>query len=435
MVAVIVNPMLGTGLHAVGAMSAALCYTPQQKLKGWSWQTYWLSQAFICWLVAPIFVAWLTIPELLTVLRSAPRSALVGTFVLGVVYGIGGTAFGIAIQYIGYSLTYAIAIGISCVVGTLTGPIIKGALGSILAKPGSGWVMAGVFIGLLGTLICGLAGRLKEVELERRKGESRQPFVLGKGLLLCGIAGLFSAVYGIAVNDAGGPIAETAASYGAGHWQTNVVYIFANSGAFVTTAVYCLFLARSQKTFGEFRRAKDAGARALGVNYLMALLTGCMWYGQFLFYGIAHVRMGEFEFSSWAIHMLMLIMFSSLAGLVLREWHGCSSYTKGAMIVALLIIGAAVLALGYGNYLGMSATDNGRDAIGTEVSCCPDVQRQWLGKQPGGESYETIWDSHRAQGGHDRAVQGTARGGLARRAQDDIAVQHPQLLDLPAAAS
>jgi len=352
MIEVAANPILGTILHAVGATSAALCYTPQQKLRGWSWQTYWLAQASICWLVAPIVVAWLTIPDLATVLRTAPRTAMLGTFALGLVYGIGGTAFGMAIRYIGYSLTYGIAIGISCVLGTLTGPILSGSLAGILDKPGSGWVMSGVFIGLLGTLMCGLAGRLKETELQHATGTGRQPFVLGKGLLLCVVAGVFSAFYGIAVNDAGGPIAATAAEFGAGHWQTNVVYIFSNTGAFITTAVYCLILARSQRTFGEFRRPKDAAPRALPINYLMALLTGCMWYGQFLFYGLAHVRMGEFKFSSWAIHMLMLILFSSLAGIALREWHGRSLRTKGAMVAALLIVGAAVLALTYGNYLG-----------------------------------------------------------------------------------
>lgn len=135
------------------------------------------------------------------------------------------------------------------------------------------------------------------------------------------------------------------------HWQTNVVYIFSNTGAFVTTAAYCVYLARSQKTFGEFRRPNNA-AGALSVNYLMALVTGCMWYGQFLFYGIAHVRRGEFMFSSWAIHMLMLILFSSLAGIAMREWHGRSRRTKGAMVFAPLIVAVAVLVLTYGNYLG-----------------------------------------------------------------------------------
>ena len=44
------NVLLGSALHSVGAICAALCYTPQQKLRAWSWQTYWLTQAAICWL-------------------------------------------------------------------------------------------------------------------------------------------------------------------------------------------------------------------------------------------------------------------------------------------------------------------------------------------------------------------------------------------------
>jgi len=345
------SPLLGSALHSVGAMSAALCYTPQQKLQGWSWQTYWLSQALICWFIAPIVGAFLTIPDVIQVLQAAPKDAMVVTFLLGVAYGIGGTAFGLAIRYVGYSLTYAIAIGISCVLGTLTGPIVSGTLKTIMDKPGFGWVMAGVFVGLAGTLLCGVAGRMKEVELERDQN-AKQPFMLTKGLTLCVIAGVLSAIYGIAINDTGKPIADTAARFGAGHWQTNIVYIFVNSGAFLTTALYTIGLGVRNKTFGEFRRVSGHGSRVLTLNYLMALLTGCMWYAQFLFYGLGHVRMGAFGFSSWAIHMTMLILFSTIAGLAMKEWHGRSRRTRTAITLALTVLVAAVLILTYGNYLG-----------------------------------------------------------------------------------
>lgn len=354
MTTIAANPLLGTLLHAFGATAAVFCYTPQQRLRGWSWQTYWLAQASICWLIAPAVVAWMTVPRLAEVLRTAPPSSLLLTFILGMLYGIGGTAFGVAIRYIGYSMTYAIAIGISCILGTFAGPIWSGKIAGILQQTGAGWVMSGVLIGLLGTLVCGLAGRLKEIDLQRG-GNVSQPFVLGKGLLLCILAGIFSAVYGIAVNDAGKPIALAAETLGAGHWQTNAVYIFSNSGAFVTTAAYSIWLGLSQKTFGEYRRPRTDARGALGVNYLMALLTGCLWYGQFFFYGLAHVRMGKFEFSSWAIHMLMLILFSSLVGLIMREWHGRRLRTKIAIALAMLILGGAVLSLAYGNYLGQLA--------------------------------------------------------------------------------
>jgi len=178
-----------------------------------------------------------------------------------------------------------------------------------------------------------------------------QSFSLSKGLLLCFIAGVLSAVYGIAINDTGKPIAAVAAQYGAGHWQTNVVYVFANSGAFLTTAVYTIWLGVRDRTFHEFTSLPEAPALALPVNYLLALMTGCLWYSQFLFYGLAHVRMGQLKFSSWAIHMTMLILISSLAGVAMREWNDCRLRTKIAIVTALTVLITAVLMLTYGNWV------------------------------------------------------------------------------------
>jgi L-rhamnose-H+ transport protein len=57
----------------------------------------------------PLVVAYLTIPQLSIVLKEAPVAAMQRSFLLGIAYGVGGTAFGIAIRYVGFSLTYAIA--------------------------------------------------------------------------------------------------------------------------------------------------------------------------------------------------------------------------------------------------------------------------------------------------------------------------------------
>ena len=157
------NPLLGVFFHAIGALFAATCYTPQKKVRGWSWQTYWITQASFCWLLLPILGAWLTIPHLMDVLREAPHSAMRNSFLLGMVYGIGGTAFGIAIRYIGFSLTYAIAIGLSCVLGTVIPPLVKGTLGATMNLPGANWIIAGIVIGVVGIGVSGFAGRLKEL--------------------------------------------------------------------------------------------------------------------------------------------------------------------------------------------------------------------------------------------------------------------------------
>jgi len=337
----------GVLYHSVGATGAALCYTPQKKVTGWAWQTYWLAQAFICWLVLPVIVAFFTIPQLSTVLSQAPGSAMQRSFLLGMAYGIGGTAFGIAIRYVGFSLTYAIAVGISCVLGTLLPPLVHGTLGEVWKSNGAGYLFGGVIMGAVGIALCGIAGRNKEKDLDKDLNNKNE-FSLAKGLPLCFLAGILSALYGFSL-DQGQPIAEIAAQYGAGQFQGNVVYIFSNSGAFVSTLLYCLYLHNKEKTFKQYTSKEG---NTLGINYLMAILTGFLWYGQFFFYGLGHIRMGNYKFSSWAIHMILLVLLSSVTGLIMKEWKNCSNKTMRLLMAALVVLVVAVLLLTYGNYLG-----------------------------------------------------------------------------------
>lgn len=339
--------------HTVGASSAALCYTPQKKVKGWSWQTYWLAQASICWLILPVIAAIITIPDLTTVLKESPTNAMWRSFGLGMAYGIGGTAFGMAIRYVGFSLTYAIAVGISCILGSLLPPLINGEFNEFLQSKGSVFHLSGVGLGVIGIACCGIAGRRKELGLAagpggEQKQQTTSGFSLAKGLPLCLLAGVLSAFYGLAI-DQGKPIAEIAAAHKAGEFQNNVIYIFSNSGAFVTTLIYCLYLHSKQKTFGEYKAATDSTA-SLRVNYSMALLTGILWYGQFFFYGLGAVRMGDKTYMSWAIHMLLLVLLSSVTGLLLKEWKGISKKTIRMLLLALLILTIAVLLITYGKY-------------------------------------------------------------------------------------
>jgi len=337
----------GVLYHAVGASGAALCYTPQKGVKGWSWQTYWLAQALICWLVMPFLVAYLTIPQLAIVLKEAPVAAMQRSFLLGIAYGIGGTAFGIAIRYVGFSLTYAVAVGISCVLGTLLPPLVHGTLGDVLKSNGATFLIMGVAMGAIGIALCGLAGRNKEKDIAADVNNKTE-FSLAKGLPLCFLAGILSALYGFSL-DQGQPIADVAAKYGAGNFQGNVIYIFSNTGAFISTLLYCLYLHNKDKTFYQYG---NANGNNLSVNYLLSTLTGLLWYGQFFFYGLGHVRMGAYKFTSWAIHMIMLVLFSSVAGLIMKEWKQCSPKTLRLLIGALLVLVIAILLLTYGNYLG-----------------------------------------------------------------------------------
>ena len=348
-------PLVGTLLHTIGAGSAALCYSPQKFLHKWSWQTYWLTQAFFCWGILPWIGAYLSLPEhFFTVLAEAPRDAMVISYLYGVLYGVGGIAFGVSIRYIGFSLTYAIAIGFSCLIGTLFMPLINGVLGEKLQQDGGMLVLLGVILGFVAMILTGVAGFRKERELE--EGGRKSTFNAHVGLPICVLAGVLSAVFSFSL-DAATPIAEVAAKYGAGNNQENIKYIFSNNGAFTTTLIYIIYLMNKNRTWGEFRRTRDSSGKGLALNYALSFATGLMWYMQFFFYGRGHVLMGEFKFSSWAIHMIILILLSSGFGVLIGEWRGARRKTVLDMGVALALLAGAVGLITWGNYRGSLDTE------------------------------------------------------------------------------
>lgn len=349
------SPIIGTLLHAIGAASAALCYSPQKFLHKWSWQTYWLAQAVVCWLALPWLFAFALVPEYSAVLAESPSEAMVKAYAYGVLYGVGGIAFGVAIRYIGFSLTYAIAIGFSCLIGTLFIPLRDGVLADKIQQDGGMVVVGGVALGFVAMIVSGLAGFRKERELASDGRGRLGGFNARIGLPICILAGVLSAVFNFSL-EAGAPISEVAAAHGAGNFQELAKFPFTMNGAFTTSLLYIIFLATRSKSWGEFGRTEDR--RGLARNYGLALATGCMWYLQFFFYGLGHIRMGDFKFSSWAIHMIILILLSSGFGVLIGEWKGARRRTSLFMVGALALLVAAVGMITYGNYVGSVGAGN-----------------------------------------------------------------------------
>ena len=60
----------------------------------------------------------------------------------------------------------------------------------------------------------------------------------------------------------------------------------------------------------------------------------------------------QYAFSSWAIHMILLVLLSNLTALMFREWRDCSRATHLIMVLGIVVLCAAVIMLTYGNRLG-----------------------------------------------------------------------------------
>lgn len=350
------NPILGTALHAVGGISASTCYLPNTQTRKWSWGTFWLVQALFAWIIMPLIVGWLTIPSFFTILHEAPSKPFWMAFLLGAAYGFGGMSFGKAINHIGYSLTYTLAIGISAVLGTILPMIILGGIGSYFSKPGGVIVLSGMILSVLGVILCGWSGFKKENDLNSVAGQ-KTGFNMSVGLFLTIVAGVLSGVFNLSL-EYGQPIADMAAQKGAVNFQGNAKMIVSTSGCFVVNFFWFIVAGIRNGTLNEFLPKQGLSGRQIFRNWLWSALAGTFWCLQFFFYGLGHVKMGNFQFASWVLHMSMLIFFSYIVGVLMKEWKEVKRGTYLILIIGLLTLIVSFCITSYGSYIGEQLINN-----------------------------------------------------------------------------
>jgi L-rhamnose-H+ transport protein len=350
------NPIVGTGLHAIGGISAASCYLPNTQTKKWSWGTFWLAQALFAWVIMPLVVGWLTVPGFFQILTDAPAKPFWIAFLLGGAYGFGSMSFGKAINHIGYSLTYTLAIGISAVLGTIFPLMIFGGLGDFFTKPGGGIVLTGMILSMLGVIVCGWAGFKKEKDLNATK-IGKAGFNMTVGLLLTIVAGVLSGVFNLSL-EYGQPIADMAAQNGAGNFEGNAKMVISTSGCFVVNFIWFMVVGLRKGTLKEFLPQNGLPGITIFRNWLWSALAGTLWTMQFFFYGLGHVKMGNFQFASWVLHMSMLIFFSYIVGVLMKEWKNVKFMTYFLLIVGLLVLVASFCITSYGSYIGEQLINN-----------------------------------------------------------------------------
>jgi L-rhamnose-H+ transport protein len=380
------NPLLGVFLHWMGGLASGSFYVPYRKVRGWSWETYWLTGGIVSWIVMPWLMAGLLTHDLLHVLHEAPASSIVWAYIFGVLWGFGGLTFGLTMRYLGLSLGMAVALGYTAIFGTLIPPIFHGQFVQLLTQRSGVIILIGVGVCVLGIVFAGAAGISKESELsQEQKLASIKEFNLKLGLGVATFCGVMSSCFAFGL-DAGTPIKLLTLAHGTSTmWQGLPVLTVALAGGFTTNFVWCAILSLRNRSYGEYLRFPvtaerqgtgehprlenaidaastemalefDAGQQkklSLSWNYLFSTLAGATWYMQFFFYTMGETQMGHYKFSSWTLHMASIIIFSTLWGIALKEWKGVSRRTKFLVFLTLLTLVGSTMIVGYGNYLGV----------------------------------------------------------------------------------
>ena len=213
--------------------------------------------------------------------------------------------------------------------------------------------MLGIGLTVVGIVICGWAGTMKEKELSAGQAdvEDNKDYRFGLGIAVAIVSGVLSACFNFGI-EAGKTMADSAniiwmaAHHGQGNFlfQNNVVYIIILWGGLTTNFIWCMVLNARNKTFADYTDKKAP----LLKNYIFCALAGTTWFLQFFFYGMGESRMGNGA-SSWILHMAFIILIANAWGLVLKEWKGVSKKALTTVIVGILVIILSVLIVGKGN--------------------------------------------------------------------------------------
>jgi L-rhamnose-H+ transport protein len=345
--------VLGVIFHFIGGFASGSFYVPFKKVKGWSWESYWIIGGLFSWLIVPPLAAWLTLPGFASIISNTSSDVIFYTVLFGVLWGIGGLTYGLGVRYLGMSLGNSVVLGFCSAFGAIVPSIYynivpapgKTTLTELLTTTWGQVVLLGVVLCLLGIYICGRAGMLKEREMgEEDKKKSVAEFSLVKGLIVAVASGILSSCFNFGI-EAGKPMAETAVSIGLNPlYQNNVTYVVLLWGGLSTNLIWCVILNARNKTFVDYSN----GNTPLANNYFFSAVAGTTWFLQFFFYGMGESKLGNGA-SSWILHMAFIILVANLWGIFLKEWHGVSKKTKSTIIAGIGTIILSVLVVGYGN--------------------------------------------------------------------------------------
>lgn len=331
--------LIGLLIIAIGAFCQSSCYVPINKIKDWSWESYWLIQGVFAWLVFPLLGALLAVPQGASLCDLFTQDNLLNiglTMLFGVLWGVGGLTFGLSMRYLGVALGQSIALGTCAGLGTILGPVMLNAF-----YPNDGhlekltWsVVIGVVVTLIGIAIIGVAGNMKSQSLsEEEKKAAVKDFNFPKGIAIALLAGLMSGCFNV------GLAFGSELTFGEATqpmFRALPAILLVTTGGFITNAIYCVSQNVTNRTFGDYAKGS-----VWGNNLVFCALAGLLWYSQF--FGLS---LGQGFLEPWpvlvtfsfCILMALNVVFSNVWGILLKEWQGCSRNTITVLVVGIIVL-------------------------------------------------------------------------------------------------
>jgi L-rhamnose-H+ transport protein len=350
--------VIGVFLVLLGGFSNGSFYMPFKKIENWSWEVFWITGGVFSWIIAPWIFSLATVHDLMSIFSDAGIAQMAKPFVFGILWGIGGLTFGLSMRYLGISLGMAIALGLTLVFGALLPSIFVSAMPSVFNElfPGavtlgelfsttSGLItLLGVALCLIGIIVNGKAGLMKDKKLSQTIDQkSRGEFNIKKGILVAVFSGFMSSAFAMGVA-AGKPISEFAKITGTNPvFENNPTFILIMLGGFLVNVVWCVFLQVKNKSYTDYSK------QPVIKNFILCALGGTVWYLQMFFYGMGESILKGV--AGWSLLMSSSILFSTMWGLIAKEWSGVDRKTILTLVCGLCVLIVSTVIFAYARSL------------------------------------------------------------------------------------
>jgi L-rhamnose-H+ transport protein len=298
---------------------------PLKYTRGWRFENTWLLYSLLAYLVAPLLIAFITVPSLPAVYADAGLGPCVLIAVFGLGWGLAVVLNGLGVSLVGLSLASAILMGSSVALGSII-PLLLKTPERMFTKEGLR-ILALDLLMLVGVLLCTWAG-----ELRGRAISAEARTVTLRGIVICLLAGLLSTLFNIALSY-GEVVSRAAVAHGAGTLNAaNAVWGLAVSAGSIPGLAWCtwrLFRHKQWRLFQDGPRLR---------NTALCALMASLWISGTVGYGMAASMLGSLgPVIGWPIYMSAIILSSAFWGWVSGEWRGIAGRPPRVMGLGIVV--------------------------------------------------------------------------------------------------
>lgn len=348
------NNALGFLLTIIAGTSVGISMWPLKWSRHWKWGNFWLLYAVFSLIVVPFGLAFAVLPHLGSVYADLPESELVRPFLLGALWGLAQLGAGISVHRLGLAVGGAILNSVGAAFGTLL-PLVFLHSEEML-RPSGLLLLGGTAAMLLGAVLCGWSGYLREEEAKRagrgagfeKEQTAMRQVGLSKSAYLTALAisagsGVLASLLNVALAY-GGTITDAVVQRGGSPAMAPfAVWPIALLGGSLVNIGYAIRIISKDQSWGAFRQNH--------IEVLFPLAAALLWMGGIAIYSSGTTYLGVLGVSiGYAVYMIVMVLSGQLAGVFTGEWRRMQASTYRAFISGIAVLILAVLMMGGSRY-------------------------------------------------------------------------------------